>query len=1252
MAEAPDRLQRERALDPARSFIVQAPAGSGKTELLIQRYLLLLARVERPEEIVAITFTRKAAAEMRKRVSTALASARAEPRPAEAHAARTWDLARAALAANDRLQWKLEENASRLRVQTIDALCVSLTRRMPILSRMGAQPETIDDASPHYEEAARNLLEAVEIPDDDRHEDVARLLAHLDNDVDNAVELLVDMLASREHWMRVVGHANNRARLEAALAQVRIAAAKRCRELYPAAPESVEAVIALAKALVTSADRNWKKTDPLAQKLKGNDELLAAFSAMYDVPPPCYTDEQWATLDAITRILPRAVAELRLVFAARNQCDFVEVAQGAVRALRDAEGPTDLMLALDYSIRHILVDEFQDTSHAQHELLTLLTEGWEATDGRTLFVVGDPMQSIYRFRQAEVGLFLDARHAGIATVALEPLTLSANFRSQPAIVGWVNHAFRRILPPKDDIPGGAVGYTESIAMPAPMGPAIEVHPFFDKDAHGEASQVVELVNRARAENAQGSIGILVRSRSRLEQIVKALRAAGLRYRAVEIEPLAQCTVVLDLLALTHALSHLGDRIAWLSVLRAPWCGLRLEDLLKLGPHGAVWDAMNDAGTLAALSDDGRERLSRVRAILAPFVDGRMRSTLREAVESAWLALGGPGCVENATELEDATVYLDFLEANEDAGALADRVAFEQRLKKLYAVPDLQADERLQVMTMHKAKGLEFDTVILPGLGGGTEPDRSKLFAWTRRRESAHAEASLLVAPINATGSDDEAIYKYIRRVDRAHGEHETGRLLYVATTRARTRLHVCGDVVRNRAGEFGPRKGSLLAQLWPVVQERFVPPEGDAPAPRASHGPRAAQPLRRVALPLPPLAVPPSARWNAPPEEARLRDIEFSWAGETARRIGTVTHAWLQRISQEGLEHWNREKVDSLKKVFRANLAAAGVGDVELKRQRRRWKKRSSIPSKTSAAAGFSGRIPNRIRNIACPPRSPGCGAPSSSIVASWMPRARAGSSTTRRAATKAQASKRSSTRSASATASSSPDTRSSSRVPRGRPSTSRSCPAGGNAGSISGAAPRGQDPTSHGSRFPRLPRRHRRPRGIRRGLPAVRHASTAAARQRRRRARKLRPGGIRPEGQDGRLPWEILVGPPRLRAEVGRGSAQGTWPARARAREGRLAGRDPRRPFESALRHAALYEGRQGGLHQGRGLRAGGGHDGRARHADDEDRARTAAARRDERWERMRTSPSSSAFPARSSRRLPRWTRGCWCTCPKTRSP
>jgi ATP-dependent exoDNAse (exonuclease V) beta subunit len=467
-------------------------------------------------------------------------------------------------------------------------------------------------------------------------------------------------------------------------------------------------------------------------------------------------------------------------------------------------------------------------------------------------------------------------------------------------------------------------------MPAPEGPTVEVHPFFDKDAPGEAARVVALVKQARAEEPEGTIGILVRSRGRLDQIVRALRAAGLRYRAVEIEPLGQCTVVQDLIALTYALSHLGDRIAWLSLLRAPWCGLRLEDLLRLGTQGAVWDALNDPQRLAAMSDDGRARLARMRDILAPRIDNRSRSPLHDAVESTWLELGGPGCVENATELEDAAVYLDFLEASEDAGAIADRAVFERRLKKLYAVPDLQADERLQVMTMHKAKGLEFDTVILPGLGGGTDQDKGELFTWTRRRESAHAEATLLVAPINATGDEDEEIYRYIRRVDRSHGEHETGRLLYVATTRARRRLHVLGDVMRKRTGDFEPRKGSLLKQLWPVVQGQFVPPEPSL-AERVAPAPRAAQPLRRVVLPMDPVPVPPDVAWDAPPDEvAASQEIEFSWAGEAARRVGTVAHRWLQRIAEDGLERWDAEKVRGLAKAFRANLVARGIGERDL----------------------------------------------------------------------------------------------------------------------------------------------------------------------------------------------------------------------------------------------------------------------------------------------------------------------------------
>ena len=251
-----------------------------------------------------------------------------------------------------------------------------------------------------------------------------------------------------------------------------------------------------------------------------------------------------------------------------------------MRSLGTPEDPTDLLLALDVRISHILVDEFQDTSVSQWALLERLTAGWEAGDGRTLFAVGDPMQSIYRFREAEVALFLRARREGLPNVKLEPLALSTNFRSQAGIVEWINDAFARILPPREDELAGAVPYALSQPFHPPLeGEAVRWHPFAARE--DEARRVVELVRDARAQDPEETCAILVRNRTALSEIVPALKKAGLRFRAIEIERLGERPVVQDLLALTRALSHPADRIAWLAVLRAPWCGLDLADLAAL-----------------------------------------------------------------------------------------------------------------------------------------------------------------------------------------------------------------------------------------------------------------------------------------------------------------------------------------------------------------------------------------------------------------------------------------------------------------------------------------------------------------------------------------------------------------------------------------------------------------------------------------------------------------------------------------------
>ncbi|MDN5936165.1 MAG: UvrD-helicase domain-containing protein, partial [Nitrosospira sp.] len=928
---APDSAERRRALDPEHSFIVQAPAGSGKTGLLIQRYLTLLAGVDAPEEIVAITFTRKAAAEMRERIMAALAqigdTLDTPDAPETGHEKLTRELADAVLRRDTQAGWHIARNPARLRIQTLDSLCASLTRQMPTLSKFGSQPECIEDASDLYLEAARATIDLVE-GDDAVARDVRYLLEHLDNDVARIEVLLAEMLARRDHWLRHI-HGKDRNELEAALKNTRYGALKRLHDLCRHYPVSVQSELveleyysasnlapderpgkpwalpadeerdadrwhAIARLLLTKEGawrrqytvrdgfplggaraekaiaKSWKERAlALIGALAANDgeTLRHALDEIRFLPPPVYTEKQWEILGAITRLLPRAVGQLKLVFQSHNKVDFTEVAQGALRALGEAEMPTDLALALDYRIRHLLIDEFQDTSISQYELVAKLTAGWEPGDGRSMLLVGDPMQSIYRFREAEVGLFLRARAVGIGNIALQPISLCANFRSQRGIVEWVNATFAQVMPKRENIILGAVSYTESVATHGLLsGAAVSIHPFFNNGHAAEAVKVVEIVMQARRDDSSASTAILVRNRSHLREIIPRLREAGVRFRAIEIEGLGRRPVVQDLLALTRALAHPADRLAWLALLRAPWCGVTLADIhTLLSAHASaalgdtdsativdreegsirpssrtIWELLTDDARMAMVSTDGRGRLLRIREVLKDCMDNRCRQSLRATVEAAWLALGGPGCVEDATDFEDAAVYLDYLEAHEVAGSILRLAIFEEGLAKLYALPDLEADGALQIMTIHKAKGLEFDCVIVPGLGRSSRSNDKKLFMWMEypratfarkgnegTHEREHEGNDLLLAPIQETGAEADPIYSWLEKLDGEKARFEDERLLYVAATRARRRLHLLGStgLVGGHDGAFElkpPAAKSLLNKIWPVVKPAYA----------------------------------------------------------------------------------------------------------------------------------------------------------------------------------------------------------------------------------------------------------------------------------------------------------------------------------------------------------------------------------------------------------------------------------------------
>lgn len=1048
---APDSAERRRALNPEHSFIVQAPAGSGKTGLLIQRYLTLLATVDEPEEVVAITFTRKAAAEMRERVMAALAQAgntlNPPTIPGGGHEKLTFELAEAVLRRNIHAGWNIAANPARLRIQTLDSLCASLTRQMPVLSKFGSQPESIEDASDLYLEAGRATIGLVD-EDDVVAQDIQHLLEYLDNDMARIETLLAEMLARRDQWLRHV-HGKDRAGLEGALRNVRHEALERLcglfrlhvasaqnelialteyaatnlsvasgkkpfmtdkgRGTWGAFPGDTEQDVAgwhaVADLLLTKKEGNWRKQHTVSDGFpSGNTKAEKAVAkswkeralalidllarndgdtlrhALHDIrrlPPPAYTEKQWEVLGSITRLLPRAVGQLKLVFQSHNKVDFTEVAQAALRALGEPEMPTDLALALDYRIRHLLIDEFQDTSISQYELVAKLTAGWEPGDGRSLLVVGDPMQSIYRFREAEVGLFLRTRTLGIGNITLHPLSLCANFRSQRGIVEWINATFAQVMPERENITLGAVSYTQSVATHGLLpGAAVSMHPFFNNDYAAEAAKVVEIVLQTQRDDRSGmtTAAILVRNRSHLHEIIPRLKEAGIRFRAIEIEGLGRRPVVQDLLALTRALAHPADRLAWLALLRGPWCGLTLADIHALvsapGPsvpgdtdeaaamdregrsakasNRTVWELLNDDARMAMLSTDGYIRLLRVREVLKDCIDNRCRQSFRSTVEAAWLALGGPGCIEDATDFEDATVYLDYLEAHEVAGSIPKLSVLEEGLAGLYALPDLEADGTLQIMTIHKAKGLEFDCVIVPGLGRSSRSNDKKLFMWmeypraTLSGGEGNAANDLLLAPIQETGADSDPIYSWLEKLEGEKERCEDERLLYVAATRAKQRLHLLGatGLVSSSDGAFElrpPAGKSLLSKLWRVAQPVYTEAAArkmssdvafiaDGEQNREGEKHSVNRSLRRLISGWTLPAAPPSVHWSAPHRMAPAQgDIEYSWAGETARRIGSIVHRWLQRIAEDGVKNWSVARIQFLRDTFGYQLVACGM---------------------------------------------------------------------------------------------------------------------------------------------------------------------------------------------------------------------------------------------------------------------------------------------------------------------------------------
>ena len=982
-----DLAVRRRAIDPRRSFCVSAPAGSGKTELLAQRLLALLAVVNQPEEILAVTFTRKAAGEMRARTMDALRAAGAPRAPGQGSArlAETAALAERALARDRAAGWQLLENPNRLRVQTVDGFCRHLAERCPLSSGTGAGLAVGDRPGPLYRAAVRELFTELESGPEAVAAALESLLVALDNRWERLEGLLVEMLARREQWLPLlgtggVGGESVRAALErgrAALIVDSLSATrdqlKFCLEplaglldfalangLVPASPappgaglqptpEALARWRALAGMLLTKdtggvfrrslgkregfpddgeGSAKKKELKELLEQMTKTAGLATRLASLRTLPEPRYLDAEWQRLEGLTTLLPRLASHLQVVFLRAGEADFTEFALAAERALGDMDGPSELAMQLGYRLRHILVDEFQDTSRSQFRLFETLVEGWaednvaEPVDPKTVFVVGDAMQSCYGFRQADVGLFLRARHAGIAGMRLEDVSLSVNFRSRAELVGWVNEHLESAFPVEDFVQGD-VGYMRSSPSPAalseserpPIGEV--VHVFAATDAAlaraSEADWVVAELRRLRTERPDEDIAVLARNRAHLAALLPALRAAGLSWHAEDLNPLSRCVAVGDLMSMTRALLDPGDRIAWLALLRAPWCGLdnaALHALVGGQPSGvAVWSRIEAAlaGELPRLDAEARARLRCVHAALAPALAARQRAPLRRWALDAWRALGGPMCLGADESWRDVESCLGMLEEADSGGDCPDWLALEERLGGFAESGDAPS-AGLQLMTIHKAKGLEFDNVFVLGLNESRPRDNKPLLLWRERllSKASRGDTPLLMASLAGAIDEEDSLYSFLRAEAKRRQRQEETRLLYVAATRARRALWLCATAALDDEGEVRWRPAGMLAAMEPSrLDEARVhvaafggPPAAKRPVAEARSW------LRR--LPLDSLAQRVSA-----PSDAGARVAIAGDAGARAswRQAGAVEHRAVGEVVHAAME-WLAERAD------------------------------------------------------------------------------------------------------------------------------------------------------------------------------------------------------------------------------------------------------------------------------------------------------------------------------------------------------
>jgi ATP-dependent helicase/nuclease subunit A len=864
-----DHDARTHATDPTRNVVLEASAGTGKTRVLVDRYVNLLRAGIDPDHILAITFTRKAAAEMRERIIGRLREA-------------------SRLSAADLARWRdLKDRLGDIAISTIDAFCLSLLREFPLEADVDPAFELADETevprivSESLDQAFR-ICRAVAKEDDA----VALVFAQLgERRLRTGIAALLDRrLVAPQALRRYLSHGPRDLTIEVAC----LRAATRLREHLSGVPGGLESFLRDGPiqhphvAMLAADIRRLCAPQPLLS-LRTRAEQ-AAFRVLVDRlrgyfltaegrprdkvfrgteyrAIHCESEAAWkrhrerastiapALAEAwrafrrdlnviqargVWRIFAVALRQYQRQLEARALLDFSGVLERAVQLLKGMDEFARSRYRLEARYRHVLVDEFQDTSRAQWELVAQLVRNWGEGFGASadalapsIFIVGDRKQSIYGFRDADVGVLDEAAQF---VRALRPdgdprRAISVSFRSAPPLLAFVNDAFQGIagepLPRRD-----AFRFSETDRFPvssddaepeAVLGLIAGQHVSEAADRVGD--EIVRLMASAtirdrtlgtRRQARPADVAILFRSRDSHRAYERALEKRGIATYVYKGLGFFEADEVQDVVAVLRYLADPASDLRAAALLRSRVVRLSNRGVATLAPRlGAAILAPEPPTTLALLDPEDRDVFDALRRdvpIWRSWVDRMPPWDLLSRLlhETAYaFELRGPGHRQARENLKKLGAMIRRFQ-NRGYATLA-RVA--EHLDQL-AVGDesnatIDAQDAVSLMTVHAAKGLEFPIVFIVNINRGTGGARAPI----RVSPAGDGVPSIAIADFQSE-ADEDAL---------AREREETKRLLYVAMTRARDRLYLSGTlkdgVCRMGRGSLGEVLPSSLRDL-------------------------------------------------------------------------------------------------------------------------------------------------------------------------------------------------------------------------------------------------------------------------------------------------------------------------------------------------------------------------------------------------------------------------------------------------------